>query len=75
MNDVIPYPGSDEALKQGCRCPVLDNCHGKGIPKCDCPPLFWPEEGVDPVIGPTFWVNDDCPMHGKGKEGGSHDPA
>lgn len=23
-------PGSEEALKQGCTCPVLDNAHGKG---------------------------------------------
>lgn len=23
-------PGSDEALAKGCRCPVLDNHHGKG---------------------------------------------
>ena len=24
-------PGSDEALEHGCRCPVLDNEHGKGV--------------------------------------------
>jgi hypothetical protein len=23
-------PGSDEALEQGCKCPVLDNNHGRG---------------------------------------------
>ena len=38
-----PNPGSDEAVKQGCTCPVLDNAHGKGIGngefwiKDDCP--------------------------------------
>lgn len=26
----VPNPGSDEALKQGCSCPVLDNAHGLG---------------------------------------------
>lgn len=26
-----PPPGSDEALALGCRCPVLDNGHGKGM--------------------------------------------
>ena len=31
MADQIPSPGSPEAVKQGCKCPVLDNAHGKGI--------------------------------------------
>lgn len=40
---MIPNPGSDEAIKQGCTCPVLDNNHGKGFSKnmfymsMDCP--------------------------------------
>lgn len=25
-----PNPGSDEAIAQGCRCPVIDNHHGWG---------------------------------------------
>ena len=25
-----PNPGSDEAVKQGCRCAILDNAHGWG---------------------------------------------
>lgn len=25
-----PNPGSDEARKLGCTCPVLDNGHGRG---------------------------------------------
>jgi hypothetical protein len=25
-----PNPGSDEALKQGCKCPVMDNGYGRG---------------------------------------------
>ena len=27
---VVPNPGSDAAIKMGCTCPVLDNCHGRG---------------------------------------------
>lgn len=26
-----PKPRSDEALDQGCACPVIDNGHGKGV--------------------------------------------
>lgn len=43
-----PNPGSDEAVKKGCQCPVLDNGHGKGS--------GW---GPD-----TFWINQACPLHG-----------
>jgi len=31
MSRVVPNPGSEEAIKKGCKCPVLDNAHGKGI--------------------------------------------
>jgi hypothetical protein len=27
---VLPNPGSDKAIEQGCTCPVLDNGHGRG---------------------------------------------
>lgn len=40
-------PGSDEAVKAGCLCPVMDNGHGKGA---------WGRDG-------TFWINGDCPLH------------
>lgn len=45
-------PGSDEAIELGCLCPVLDNGHGND------------------ELGKTrgFWVNVDCPIHGKSKE-------
>lgn len=43
-----PNPGSDEALAQDCRCPVLDNNHGKYAP--------YPPDG--------FWISGNCPMHG-----------
>jgi len=32
-----PNPGSDEAVAQGCACPVMDNCKGQGIGAG----LFW----------------------------------
>lgn len=43
-----PNPGSDEARAQGCRCPVLDNCHGKAAP--------YPPDG--------WFINENCPLHG-----------
>lgn len=50
-------PGSDAAIAAGCRCPVLDNCHGAGIP--------WPRtDGKDPTKWPSWYVREDCPLHG-----------
>lgn len=46
-----PNPGSEEALDMGCRCPVLDNHHGRGFP--------W--GGIDP----SFWISELCPIHGQ----------
>ena len=43
----VPNPGSDKALAAGCRCPVLDNAHGKGS-------MYGPG---------TFWYSADCPVH------------
>ena len=49
-----PNPGSDEAIKQGCICAVLDNRHGKGA--------YNFEDGV-------FWITEGCPIHAPiGKE-------
>lgn len=44
-----PNPGSPAAVKKGCLCPVMDNAHGKG-------------SGYGKG---TFWINQDCPLHGK----------
>lgn len=46
-----PNPGSDEAIEQGCTCPVYDNARGKGI---------MGEERFG------FWLDKYCPLHGKG---------
>ena len=35
---MIPNPGSDEALAQGCTCPVITNGYGKGLYNGK---LFW----------------------------------
>lgn len=43
-----PNPGSSEAVKQGCKCPVIDNRYGKGV-----------RDGRD-----EFWINGSCPLHG-----------
>lgn len=41
-------PGSPEAVAQGCKCPVLDNCHGKGY--------LVPGSGM-------FVMSSACPLH------------
>lgn len=45
-----PTPGSDEAVKQGCTCPVMDNCRGRGA--------------YNTPTGPVFYMSGDCPLHG-----------
>ena len=49
-----PNPGSDEAIKQGCTCPVLDNGHGS--------------DELGRIRG--FWITEGCPLHDKKKKGG-----
>lgn len=49
----VPFPGSDEAIKRGCSCPVLDNNHGKFPP--------WPASDQMPTGG--WWINTGCPVH------------
>ena len=47
MLNPIPNPGSDEAIAQGCWCPVLDNAHSKG---------YMGIEGI-------FVYTEGCPVH------------
>jgi len=49
MSEQAPNPGSREAIVLGCKCPVLDNAHGVGMPYPD---------------GPRWWINGECPLHG-----------
>ena len=46
-------PGSDEAVAQGCLCPVMDNAHG------------WGARGKEGV----FWIDGGCPLHAELGEG------
>jgi hypothetical protein len=48
-----PNPGSQEAIKIGCTCAVMDNAYGKGA---------YNDENGEPL----FWINGDCPVHGSG---------
>ncbi len=50
---IIPNPGSNEAIEQGCLCPVIDNNHGQGI---------WISDEK------CFWRNAECPLHGEVKD-------
>ena len=50
-----PNPGSDEAIKKGCKCAVLDNGHGVGF-------RFRDKDGE--YGEPLFWINGNCPIHG-----------
>jgi len=49
-----PNPGSIEARKQGCTCPVMDNAHGRGY-----------MGGVKDEDGNIiFVITEKCPVHG-----------
>lgn len=48
-----PNPGSDEAISLGCKCPVIDNGHGRG----------W-MGGIKDDDGETIFVYTvGCPVH------------
>lgn len=46
-----PNPGSDEAVDQGCKCPIIDNRFGLGY--------YAGRDGEFVTVG-------DCPLHGEG---------
>jgi uncharacterized protein YbdZ (MbtH family) len=53
-----PNPGSDEAVKAGCICAVMDNNHGRFAP--------WPGKRGGPD---GWWITAGCPVHApKAKE-------
>jgi hypothetical protein len=45
-----PAPGTDEALAEGCTCPVIDNSYGRG---------YRGQPGI-------FVYSAACPIHGDG---------
>jgi hypothetical protein len=54
--EIKPFaPGSKEAIKCGCCCPVEKNNAGAGA--------FLKENGI-----PVFWFDRNCPIHGKADE-------
>ena len=52
MENKAPNPGSEEAIEQGCLCPVYDNAKGRG----------WLGSGD------FFFVDRKCPLHAKKEE-------
>jgi hypothetical protein len=50
-NKTPPPPGSDDAIALGCKCPVLDNGHGRGA---------YIKDGEW-----IFWYSTDCELHAK----------
>jgi hypothetical protein len=57
MERVTPNPGSEDALRLGCRCPVMDNNHGK-----------WPPFPADEGRPEGWWLSMRCPVHGSQRE-------
>lgn len=55
-NQDKPRPGSEEAQKAGCTCPIIDNSYGKGY------------FGDGEKHG--WWVSSDCPLHGEYDDNG-----
>lgn len=52
----VPAPGSIEAGRQGCKCPIIDNHYGKGY-----------MGGITDDTGMTLYaLHEGCPLHGKG---------
>lgn len=49
--DAVNNPGSDEAVRAGCKCPVMDNRRGRG--------LYTDDSGRV-----QFVVSEECPLHG-----------
>lgn len=50
---MTPNPGSVDAIRLGCLCPVIDNHYGQGMPYPD---------------GPRFWISENCPIHSEVKD-------
>jgi hypothetical protein len=54
----VPDPGSPEAVKLGCTCPIDDNQNEEGITTSE------------PIT--IFWVNGKCKLHGPETTGDDH---
>lgn len=49
----VPNPGSEEALEQGCLCPVIDNRYGRGF--------LYPDGRGGLAV--AFYFTEGCPLH------------
>lgn len=59
MKTPEPHPGTDAAIHAGCKCPVMDNGHGRGY-----------MGGVKDADGDVvFVVTEGCNIHDS-REGG-----
>ena len=45
----VPNPGSQDAIDQGCTCPIIDNGHGS--------------DRIGKIRG--FYISKGCPLHDK----------
>lgn len=50
-----PNPGSQSAVRMGCRCSILHNNAGQGI--------FQDAATIEKYGGAIFWYASDCPIH------------
>ncbi len=48
-------PGSDEAVEQGCTCPVMDNAKGKGLPGG----MYW-IDSICPLHSKEGWIPEEA---------------
>ena len=48
-NNEIPAPGTQDAIDRGCKCPVMDNAHGRGA---------YIKDGKW-----IYWYSTDCELH------------
>ena len=51
----VPYPGSPQAIEQGCTCAVMDNHYGRG---------YSGPFGSSTPENPIFVITANCPLHG-----------
>lgn len=54
MKKKVPNPGSKEAVKKGCCCPIMDNRRGTG--------MYIDGNGMQ-----IFVISEECKLHGRKK--------
>lgn len=59
MTEKRPNPGSPEAVKLGCACPIMDNHYGSGFMQGDNGPMFWIDTGCIIHGMPKFMEDED----------------